>query len=261
MAEQPSFLLSTGCLFHLPLPECAQIARDAGFDGLELILNHPDLLDSKNTLDQVGGMPILSLHAPFRDWSLWGGHLQAWEKSVILGNSLPQLKNITLHPPAFKLRQLTHFWWYARTKNLSGDLEAEVPLSLENLPTMPDNLFGRDPFQEHIEQCLNKNVYLTLDVCHLGVSKKDILQALEIIPQQLSIINIHFSDARGFQEHLWPGQGELPLEDFVRALKEKGYCSLLTLEVAPTSLPQETEKIVAKLEEFLDWIKSLFFGS
>ncbi|WP_457571337.1 sugar phosphate isomerase/epimerase family protein [Desulfovulcanus sp.] len=258
MAEQPSFLFSTGCLFYLPLSECAQIARDAGFDGLELILNHPDLLDIEKTLTQARGMPILSLHAPFRQWSLWGGHLRAWEKSVILGNKLPELKNITLHPPAFKLSQLTHFWWYARTRNLPGDLKADVGLSLENLPTVADSLFGRDPFKEHIEQCVNKNVNLTLDVCHLGVSKRDILQALDETPWDL-LVNVHFSDARGLQEHLWPGQGELPLGDFVRSLKEKKYCNLLTLEVAPTTLPQEREKIVAKLKEFLGWIKNLFF--
>ncbi|MBT8764247.1 sugar phosphate isomerase/epimerase [Desulfohalobiaceae bacterium Ax17] len=257
MADQPTFLLSSGCLFHLPLSECARIARDAGFDGLELILNHPELLDVQQTMTQTRGMPILSLHAPFRQWSLWGGHLRAWEKSVILGNKLPELQNITLHPPAFKLSQLAHFWWYAKTRNLPEDLKANVGLSLENLPTVADNPFGRDPFKGHIEQCINKNVNLTLDVCHLGISNKDILQALDEFPLDI-LVNVHFSDARGLQEHLWPGDGELPLDNFLRLLREKKYGNLLTLEVGPATLPQKREEIVSKLKKFLDWVKNLF---
>lgn len=247
-------ILSTGCLFHLPLEQVAKIGQKAGFKGLELILNSPNLLDNLSQLQEIDQtLPILSLHAPFRNLSLWGGYLKSLEKTIFIAENLSQVQNITLHPPLLRLGQISHFWWFTKSKDLAKDLKSSIPLSLENLP-----LPGKDPLNNkglaaHLKLCLDKNLFLTLDICHLGVSGENILSATQklLATHFQHIKNIHFSDARGLKEHLFPGQGELPLKQFIAKLKEKKYKQLLTLEVGPACLPTEEKEIISTLKVFL----------
>lgn len=245
-------ILSTGCLFHLPLEEIFFLAKESGFLGIELILNEPKLinqLDLLISLDKI--LPILSLHAPFRNHSLWGGHLKAWEKTIDIAAKLTQVKNITFHPPIFRLGQMGHFWWFTKSKNLPKDLNSQVPLSLENMPCPEYNLITKKILITYIKQCQDKNIKFTLDVCHLGISGGNILKVFDVIEWDI-VNNIHFSDIKGFREHLFPGEGELPLKEFSDNLKKSSFKGLFTLEVGPTSLPQTKKDIVTKLKLFLN---------
>jgi len=248
-------LLSTGSLFHLPLEQIASIGQKAGFRGLELILNTPELTQDLERLKKVNSLlPIRSIHAPFRNWSLWGGYLKALEKTITLGQKLESVQNITLHPPLLRLGHLGHFWWFTKSKNLPQDLNSSLPLSLENLPTMEKDPLNHKGFSTYLKLCAEKKLFLTLDVCHLGVSKENILKALKVIFAECftALKNIHFSDARGLKEHLFPGQGDLPLSQFITKLKQYNYKGLLTLEVGPACLPKQEEEIIAKLKSFLN---------
>jgi len=250
-------IFSTGCLFNLPLIQVAEIAQKSGFGGLELILNDPGLFLQKKELVKVDSiLPIVSLHAPFRDFSKWGGHLEAWDKTIGIAKMLPHVQNITFHPPIFRLKEIAHFWWFVKTKNLPKDLDSPIPLSLENLPVQEENFMTTSAISRLLNQCKNKGVLLTLDVCHLGVSGGDILKVFEVIQDWTVVNNIHFSDVRGFKEHLFPGQGELPLFEFVQRLATTNYDKTLTLEVGPASLPQEQKAIIAKLTDFLEQIEA-----
>ncbi|WP_456324401.1 sugar phosphate isomerase/epimerase family protein [Desulfonauticus submarinus] len=245
-------ILSTGCLFHLPLEEIFFLAKESGFLGIELILNDPNLVNQSNLLTSLDKMlPILSLHAPFRNHSLWGGHLKAWEKTIDIAAKLPQVKNITFHPPVFRLGQIGHFWWFTKSKNLPKDLNSQVPLSLENMPCSEHNLITKKMISTYIKQCQDKNMKFTLDVCHLGISGGNILKVFDVIEWDI-VNNIHFSDIKGFREHLFPGEGELPLQKFVTKLHKTSFNGLFTLEVSPATLPQKKTKIIKKLQFFLE---------
>ena len=78
----PQILLSAGCLFHLPLKLIARIGRDAGFAGMELIMNSPKLNPDAGLEAVNDVLPIKSIHAPFRDWAAWGGHLASWKATT-----------------------------------------------------------------------------------------------------------------------------------------------------------------------------------
>lgn len=103
-SPQPRILLSAGCLFHLPLERIAFLGRASGFDGMELIMNSTDLSPSSGLHSVNDTLPIRSLHAPFRDWAAWGGHLGAWKATTALANVLPDADHITLHPRAHVCR-------------------------------------------------------------------------------------------------------------------------------------------------------------
>ncbi|MDD4951466.1 MAG: sugar phosphate isomerase/epimerase [Desulfovibrionaceae bacterium] len=262
-AQGPLILLSTGCLFHLPLRQVADIAAKAGYDGLEVIVSSPRIAPGPE-MDEIDAMcPVRSLHAPFRQWSLWGGHLNAWRATTALANALPGTTNVTLHPPDSGMRDAIQYRWFSKASDLNHilDTRGRVGLSLENLPWPATPTFGRDPMQKLLETCREKRLGLTLDVCHLGVSGRDPLRALSVLPPDM-IVNVHFSDARGHMEHLFPGQGDLPLNDFLKQLAALAYKGYLTVELQPGAFPPgPPEGLTTILKQLLAQVRGLVSGS
>ncbi|WP_316896305.1 sugar phosphate isomerase/epimerase [Pseudodesulfovibrio indicus] len=245
----PPILLSAGCLFHLPLKLIARIGREAGFAGMELIMNSPKLTPQAG-LEKINEiLPIRSLHAPFRDWAAWGGHLNSWKATTALANSLPQADHITMHPPGSKLANMIQNRWFEKAVDLPLLLDAKgrIRFSLENMPWAEGSPFGRDPLDRLTAQCRDKNVGLTFDVCHMGVSGRDVLHAIDKVPVDL-LYNVHFSDAVGFTEHLTPGAGSLPLDDFLKRLGKRGYDRYITLELEPAAFPDDIDQTIEVLK-------------
>jgi sugar phosphate isomerase/epimerase len=245
----PTLLLSTGTLFHLPLAEIARLGREAGFAGLELVMGSPKIAPGPAVSEAHALCPVRAVHAPFRNWSAWGGHKGAWRAAVDLAAGLLAAEDpaagrpplpVTLHPPAGTLQDAIQTRWFARAVDLPRLLDAPpgIALSLENLPWTPGagGLFGRDPFDALLAECQDKGLGLTFDVCHLGVSGRNVLADLERVPAGL-IRHVHFSDAAGFAEHLPPGEGALPLGPFLARLGQLGYAGTLSLELDPAHLP------------------------
>ncbi|QGY39631.1 TIM barrel protein [Pseudodesulfovibrio cashew] len=244
----PRILLSAGCLFHLPLERIARIGRDAGFDGMELIMNSPDLVPGTG-LERISEvLPIRSLHAPFRGWAAWGGHLASWKMTTALANSLGPADHITMHPPGSRLANMISNRWFEKAYDLPLLLDAKgrIRFSLENMPWAEGSPFGRDPLDKLMDQCRDKNVGLTFDVCHMGVSGRDVMAAIRKVPLDL-LYNVHFSDAVGYTEHLTPGAGALPLGEFLAHLGKVGYSRYITLELEPGAFPDDEDATVAFL--------------
>lgn len=253
-ATQPSaaVLLSTGSLFRLPLPRIAAIARAAGFEGLELVMGSPKIAPGPELAAAHALCPVRAVHAPFRNWSAWGGHKGAWRAAVdlaasLLGTGGPAMP-VTLHPPAGTLQDAIQTRWFARAVDLPRLLDAPpgVRLALENLPwAAGGGFFGGDALAGLLAECGEKGLGLTLDVCHLGVSGRDALADLERVPVEL-IAHVHFSDAGagpgGLAEHLPPGAGVLPLGPFLSRLGARGYAGTVSLELDPAHLPEDAAK-------------------
>lgn len=237
----PELLLSTGCLFHLPLALIASVGARAGFCGLDLVMGSPRIapgpeVDAANAL-----LPVRVVHAPFRNWPAWGGPLGAWkaaaELAAHLGRGAPV--HVTLHPPSGGVRDAMQTRWFSRAVNLPRllDAPANVSFSLENLPWAGSGgLFARDELSALVRECQDKGLGLTLDCCHLGISGRDIVAGLERVPTGL-ISHVHFSDADRHTEHLPPGRGLLPVGPFLRRLGGMGYEGTVSLELDPSHLP------------------------
>lgn len=237
----PELLLSTGCLFHLPLPVIASVGARAGFSGLDLVMGSPRIAPGPEVDAANEVLPVRVVHAPFRNWSAWGGHLGAWRAASALaahvGAGSPV--HVTLHPPGSGLRDAMQMRWFSRAVDLPRLLDApgNVDFSLENLPWAGGGgLFARDELGALVRECQGKGLGLTLDCCHLGVSGRDIGADLERLPHGL-IRHVHFSDADSRTEHLPPGQGLLPVGPFLRQLGRTGYAGTIALELDPSHLP------------------------
>jgi len=244
----PHILLSAGCLFHLPLKLIARIGRDAGFFGMELIMNSPKLTPEAGLEKVSEVLPIRSIHAPFRDWADWGGHLKSWKATAALANYLPHADHVTMHPPGTRLANIIQNRWFEKAHDLRLLLDAmgRVHFSLENMPWAECSPFGKSPLDKLITQCRDKKVGLTFDVCHMGVSCIDVLDAIDKVPYDL-LYNVHYSDAVGYTEHLTPGKGSLPLEEFLKRLGKRGYDRYITLELEPAAFPDDIDGIIELL--------------
>jgi Sugar phosphate isomerases/epimerases len=251
---RPAVLLSTGCLFHLPLPVIARVGAAAGFAGLDLVMGSSKIAPGPEVFAAHTLLPVRVVHAPFRNWSAWGGHLDAWRAAARLAGELAAARlagefaaaqpvHVTLHPPAGTLRDAIQTRWFARAVDLPRLLDAApgVSFSLENLPWASPllgggGLFAKDSLSALLNQCQDKDLGLTLDVCHLGVSGRDVLADLERIPVEL-VRHVHCSDADGLREHLPPGLGRLPVGPFLARLGARGYVGTVSLELDPAFLP------------------------
>lgn len=237
----PDLLLSTGCLFHLPLPVIASVGARAGFAGLDLVMGSPRIAPGPEVDSANEVLPVRVVHAPFRNWSAWGGHLGAWRAASELAAHVGRgsAVHVTLHPPSAGLRDAMQMRWFSRAVDLPRLLDApdNVTFSLENLPWAGGGgLFAKDELAALVRQCQDKGLGLTLDCCHLGVSGRDIGADLERLPPDL-IRHVHFSDADSRTEHLPPGTGALPVGPFLRQLGRTGYGGTIALELDPSHLP------------------------
>lgn len=211
-------------------------------------MNSPKLTPDSGLESVDAVLPIRSLHAPFRDWAAWGGHLASWKATTALANSLPEADHITMHPPGTKLANMISNRWFEKAYDLPLLLDAKgrIQFSLENMPWAQGSPFSRDPLEGLMAQCRDKNVGLTFDVCHMGVSGRDVMEAIGKVPVDL-LFNIHFSDAVGYTEHLTPGLGGLPLDDFLQYLGKIGYDRYVTLELEPSAFPDDMEGTIERL--------------
>ena len=247
-------VLSTGSLFHLPLPVIAGIGKAAGFCGLDLVMGSHKIAPGEMLSQAHALCPVRVVHAPFRNWSAWGGHMNAWRAAADLAASLLGTGNdavhVTLHPPGGTLRDAIQTRWFARAVDLPRLLNAAqgVDFSLENLPWASggNGLFGADSLAALVDECQGKGLGLTLDVCHLGVSGRDVLSDLARVPVSL-IRHVHFSDAGGLREHLPPAAGELPVGPFLAGLGRAGYKATVSLELDPAGLPEDEPGMVREL--------------
>lgn len=241
--QTPELLLSTGCLFHLPLPVIASVGARAGFSGLDLVMGSPRIAPGPEVDAACELLPVRVVHAPFRNWSAWGGHLGAWKAAAALAAHVAQGSpvHVTLHPPGASggLRDAMQTRWFSRAVDLPRLLDAtpNTSFSLENLPWgSSGGLFGRDELSVLVAQSRDKDLGLTLDCCHLGISGRNILAGLDRIPLDM-VRHVHFSDADQHTEHLCPGSGLLPVGPFLRKLGQLGYGGTVALELDPAQLP------------------------
>lgn len=247
-------LLSAGSLYTLPLPKIFELARDTGFDGVEVIINH-DFQYGNNLgilaeIQQIH--PILSLHAPFLALDRWGDKTEQLLKTANLAIEA-EIPLINFHPPSW-LAMEWQFWRYLKTiKDFQAEIgQSKITVTLENMPAsgkmkLNTYMLGKTP--DMLEFMHAHNLFMTFDTAHMGSKKTSFLGDFHDCYDSGLIRNIHFSDYANGREHLLPGRGNLPLTRFLNHLRESGYDRHLTLELSPEEFPESEDMIREALKE------------
>ncbi|MDD2851607.1 MAG: sugar phosphate isomerase/epimerase [Desulfuromonadaceae bacterium] len=254
--------LSTGSLFTLPLQRVFELATEAGFEGVELIINQDfqrvNAVKLVRSLQEIA--TIHSIHSPFMALDGWGGPIDSIKISVALAAEC-NIPLVNFHPPSWMGMEIGFWRWlysihdYQREIGLNG----QVAITMENMPwvgkwKINPNILSNT--QRMVDFIRDHNLYMTFDCTHIGSGKTDFINDFFICYDSDRIMNIHFSDYGQGREHLLPGHGILPLTRFLNHLRNTKYQSTVTLELDPHEFPKGEHNILENLKEILLYLRT-----
>lgn len=266
----PTIALSTGSLYTYGLARAFELAAEAGFDAMEVIVDHR--WDSRQPaylrrLCQETGLPIIAVHSPFTP------HVPGWphdpvgrlQKSAALARQvgagvvvahLPlriRAAKVEFYDSPSKPRSWPLFLPARRSYRrflLNGLAQFEaaegVQIGVENMPA--HRVLGRRTsfYALNYLEALAKFPHLTLDTTHLGTWGLDPVAVYERLKGR--VIHAHLSNFNG-QQHRLLEDGHLPLGTFLQQLAQDGYERAVSVELGPDVLQAEDE---AKVREHLE---------
>lgn len=278
--------LSTGSLYTYGLDRVFGLAKAAGFDGIEVLVDgrwDTRQADYLRHLTERHRVPVVSLHSPFQLIQVPGWERDPiWrlKRTVELAEVLGA-RVVVAHPPlgwllislrvtgASKNRGfwvgVPLSWFVGRTyaRWLWDELEGfqrgtEVTVAVENMPCKRVGPFGFDLYQMTRLELLESFRHLTLDTTHLATHGIDIMQTYERLADR--VVHIHLSNYNG-QEHRLPQDGHLPLAELLCRLKRDGYEGIVTLELHPDVLGDADEgQVFTNLQATVDFYRRHFTG-
>jgi len=257
--------LSTGSLYNYGLERAFALAAEAGFAGVEVLVDErwdtrqADFLDGLRERCQL---PILSLHSPFA-WRVEGWEVEQlprlkktvalaqalgvevvvvhlpfrWHEMLILSSLLPRRPYLPI--PGWP-RDGNYVRWLS-DELPTYEAETGVSIGVENMPCRRWGLWRLNPYRLNNLRGLQRFPHLTLDTTHFGTWGIDILAAYEQMKGRL--VNIHLSNYNG-HEHRLPWEGILPLTKLLERLRRDGYRGRLTVELGPDVLGAGDDDLV-----------------
>jgi sugar phosphate isomerase/epimerase len=240
------FSFSTGTLYPLPLDTSLRLARDLGYDGVELAIG-PEALylgerPLRRAIERVG-VPVLSVHPPFASlpgWPRWPSRRlpRVARLARTLGAELAITHTLHFYDP--NSPRNAHFSQAIRLAQIAG--EGQVALTIENSQYTHRLARGRIGYLDHAQRLINyaqtRGCGLTYDTCHAGASREDVLLMGDRMRPLLR--NVHLNDMiwrnGRLRTHVAPGEGDLPLAELLQRLAASGYDGLVTLELHPREI-------------------------
>lgn len=252
--------ISSGTLFTFPLQKAFAMAAEAGFDGMELIINQDfQRVSARKLMAELGEvMPILSIHAPFMPLDGWGTPIDSIRRSVELAAEAG-VPLVNFHPPSWTGFELGFWRWLYRINDFQEEVgEGKVIVTIENMPwtgKFKMNQYILSQTERMIDFINDRNLFQTFDCTHMGSGKANFINDFYLFYGTGRIRNIHFSDYGHGREHLLPGHGILPLTRFLNHLRNTAYNETLTLELSPHEFPRDERVILESLKEILQYLR------
>ncbi|WP_312721695.1 sugar phosphate isomerase/epimerase [Mobilicoccus sp.] len=249
--------LSTSSVYPLGPAQAFEIAESLGYDGIEvMVLADPATQDAAGLreLSERHGLPIRSIHAPTLLVTQRVYGTSPWDKvdrSIELAHDV-DADVVVLHPP---------FRWqkeYAASfveGVAAREKEFGLVLAVENMYPwragrhVQAYLPGWDPVPQPYE-------HVTLDLSHAATARSDVLQMQADLGSRLA--HVHLTDGSGSpkDEHLVPGCGSQPCEEFLHRLARDSYEGVVAVEVGTRK--QKAEGREAYLRESLEFARTHF---
>lgn len=230
---------STGTYYHLPLGYSLQLARDLGYDGVEWVVSPAYLMSGLEPVQaafRAAGVRALSVHPPFYPFPGWPRHPS--RRAARLGALARHLRAelCVIHAALFDSFHSTRAQQFVEAIE-RGQLAGgpHVAVAVETGQHNRRQSYLLDDLPTLVAYCQEHGCGITFDTCHAGANGEDLLATYTLLKPLLR--NIHLSDViwrRGQPHtHVLPGEGDLPLAEFLATLARDGYDGLVTLEVHP----------------------------
>ena len=247
---------STGSLYNFGLERVYAWAAEAGYDGVEIMMDErwdTHQVDYLNLLSEKHGLPIRALHPPL---SRGAWNLEPEENlvratklaarigaDVVVGPSAPRrLAPRKLGQRASRRSQGAGGRRGRREYAPKVGSGASSLAGARNTGYKPERLAGLGD--------------VTLDTSHLGASGIDVMEAWQVLGDQLRHVHLSDSNLTGRDEHRVPGRGRLPLKPFLSRLAGSGYPGVVSLELKPWPLAApDPAKILDRMREGLEYTR------
>jgi sugar phosphate isomerase/epimerase len=244
------FSLSTGTLYSYPLRWIFRLARETGFDGVELVVNPEAILrrgEAVRQLAQAEGVEILTVHPTVMPLPGWrerhGGMAPTIQLAREAGAGL-----VVMHTPhAESLDEGEGLAFRQRIEAWQGQLAGGgLRLAVENkaVRTERERHYALTPLARLRAFADRYDLGLVLDTTHAASAGEDLLHARQVFDRRL--VNVHLSDMGGrvplarlpgarvlLGQHRFPGDGDLALSALLADLNHTEYAGPVTLEVNP----------------------------
>lgn len=242
--------LHTSSLHKYGLNRIFAFAKDAGYDGIEVEVDKNNF-DTQNAeyirkLSDEYQLPIIALHTPLNGTQTSVEHVV--DMAVYL-----KCPVVVITPP-----KLTDFKFTRWLKKEAPILRKKKHINIALANTGGKTFLGFLP-----EHALNNISDLrdfgmvALDCSMTASKKEDLIRFYEHIKKFL--VHVHLSNVNKHKEYSLPNEGVLPLESFLKKLKDNEYKGAISVMVRPTELAAgDDEKVLKKLKDVKKFIEEYY---
>lgn len=239
--------LATSSLKGYGLNRIFELAKEAGFDGIELEIDLKNV-DTQNAhyiaeLQKETNIPIVALGIPE------GTNKKKITEFISLAQEIGSAIVILQAPKVFDVKLAN---WY-KTEVPKIRKEKNISIALENAPAT--TIFGFIP--EHSMNNLaelQKFKHVCFATDRIVEHKEDLIISLKKMMKYL--VHIHVSNIHKGRGGQLPHNGILPMESFLTKLASDGYKGALSIKVNPKYLSiGNDEQVVAELSTAIKYCK------
>jgi sugar phosphate isomerase/epimerase len=238
----PPVALSTASVFPESVRAGFALARELGYDGVELMVWSERLsqdVAAVGRLAEASGVPVLALHAPClavtqRVWT--ADPVERLRRSVAAAGELGA-STVVVHPP---------FRWQRRYAAVFDDevRRAEehtgIRVAVENMFPIVRGGVRAVPYSPGYDPTDVGYRHYTLDLSHTAVGGTDALALANRMGvgrtgsgATAGLAHVHLADGTGAprDEHLVPGRGNQPCAEVCELLAASGFAGTVVLEI------------------------------
>ncbi len=232
---------STATFYHRSFAYSARIAREAGFDGVELAVGPEYLIKKPKDWARIArdlGIPILTVHPPFVPVPGWPTHVIDRLNTLVDITQEVGAEILVLHAPLYRREDSRQARAYTRLlEHALARADGKVHICIESLQysQRTHQRYFLDDLATLVRFAQERGCGVTFDTTHAGANGEDLLADYAMIRPALG--NVHLSDTQWHDghthTHMPPGEGALPLRAFLAELARDGYAGPVTFEVHP----------------------------
>jgi len=229
--------MSTSCVYPLGTESAFRLARQAGFDGVEVMVTAERTTQRASALLALADrheLPVMSIHAPvlFLTQWMWGDARGKLERSAELANAVGA-SSVVVHPP---------FVWQYRYARRFTELVREiseasgVELCVENMFSWKVGRRVLRAYAPSIDPTAMDVDAMTLDFSHASLSGRDSLELALAMGDRLR--HVHLCDGsrsvlegQVSDQHLIPGRGSQPVAEVLSHLASQDWDGQIVAEV------------------------------
>lgn len=225
--------LSSASVYPLTVHDAFALAKDVGYDGIEVLITGNQATQSATALLSLIDkyqLPIMAVHAPtlLLTQQVWGSAWAKIERSVILAQAVGA-DVVVAHPP---------FRWQGNyALEFAGGVQritesTGMKIAVENM--YPWRARGREAkmYLPHWDPVPLSYPHVTWDFSHAAIAEMDSLAAVQALGDRLA--HVHLCDGlnNGKDEHLVPGLGTQKVSETMYHLRDSNFAGVVAVEVS-----------------------------